>query len=140
MNGNDFVAFFLRTPLRAFMGDTMLITVTGHKTGRKYSTPVGFYREGDYLWVLTSRDRTWWRNVRGGAPVTLLLKGKNVDAFAEPELDEDAIETRSFDYIRHVPLAAKPMGIRIEDKVPNTEEIVRVARGRLFIKIKLPPA
>ncbi len=39
MTGNDFVTFFLRTPLRVFMGNTMLITVTGCKTGRKYSTP-----------------------------------------------------------------------------------------------------
>jgi len=58
MTGNDFVKFFLRTPLHVFMGDTMLITVTGLKTGKKYSTPVGFYRENGNLWVLTSRNRT----------------------------------------------------------------------------------
>jgi len=54
MTGNDFVTFFLRTPLRVFMGNTMLITVTGCKTGKKYSTPVGFYREGNILWVISS--------------------------------------------------------------------------------------
>ncbi|HMB22733.1 MAG TPA: nitroreductase/quinone reductase family protein [Anaerolineales bacterium] len=137
MNGNDFVAFFLRTPLRIFLGDTMLITVTGRQTGRKYSTPVGFYRAGDSLWVLTSRDRTWWRNVRGGAQVKLLLKGKDVDAFAELELDEKAVETRLLEYIQRVPLAAKPMGIRVENKVPSAEDIARVARDRLFVKISL---
>ncbi|HEX2995974.1 MAG TPA: nitroreductase/quinone reductase family protein [Anaerolineales bacterium] len=137
MNGNDFVAFFLRTPLRVFMGDTMLITVTGRKTGRKYSTPVGFYRSGDSLWVLTSRDRTWWRNVRGGAQVKLLLKGKIVNAFAELELDEQAVETRLLEYIQRVPLAAKPMGIRIEGNIPSAEDIARVARDRLFVKISL---
>ena len=55
MTGNDFVAFFLRTPIQVFMGNTMLITVTGCKTGKKYSTPVGFYRQGDCLWVMTNR-------------------------------------------------------------------------------------
>lgn len=63
MTGNNFVKFFLRTPLYVFMGDTMLITVTGLKTGVKYTTPVGFYRDGDTLWIISSRDRTWWRNV-----------------------------------------------------------------------------
>lgn len=63
MTGNDFVKFFLRTPLHVFMGDLMIITVTGRKTGKKYSTPVGFYREHGILWVLTSRNRTWWRNL-----------------------------------------------------------------------------
>lgn len=140
MNGNDFVAFLLRTPLHVFLGDTMLITVTGRKTGREYSTPVGFYRAGDFLWVLTSRDRTWWRNVRGGAQVRLLLKGKSVGAFAGPELDEKVVETRLLEYIQRVPMAAKPMGIRVENKVPNTEDIARVARNRLFVKISLTQA
>ncbi|MFL7868219.1 MAG: nitroreductase/quinone reductase family protein, partial [Anaerolineales bacterium] len=71
MTGNDFVKFFLRTPLYVFMGDTMLITVTGRKTGKKYTTPVGFYRDGDSLWIISSRDRTWWRNLQGGAQVEL---------------------------------------------------------------------
>jgi deazaflavin-dependent oxidoreductase (nitroreductase family) len=71
MTRNDFVTFILRTPLHVFLGNTMLITVTGRKTGQKYSTPVGFYREGDTLWVISSRDRTWWRNVKNGANVSL---------------------------------------------------------------------
>jgi deazaflavin-dependent oxidoreductase (nitroreductase family) len=136
MTGNDFVKFFLRTPLHFFMGDTMLITVTGCKTGKKYSTPVGVYRDGDCLWVMTSRDRTWWRNIRNGASVTLLLKGKTVTAFAEAELDEQAVEIRLLDYIRHVPMAAKPLGIRMENKTPNAEDVGRVAKDRLFVKIK----
>ena len=136
MTGNDFVRFFLRTPLHVFMGNTMLITVTGCKTGRHYSTPVGFYREAEYLWVLTSRDRTWWRNVRNSANVSLLLKGKTVNAVAEAELSEKAVETRLLDYIRHVPIAARPLGIRIENKIPNAEDIKRAAKDRLFVRIK----
>ncbi len=136
MTGNDFVKFFLRTPLHRFMGDTMLITVTGCKTGTKYSTPVGYYREGDCLWVMTNRDRTWWRNVRNGANVSLLLKGKTVKAFAEAELNERVVETRLFDYIQHVPMAARPLGIRMENKIPNAEDVGRIAKDRLFVKIK----
>jgi hypothetical protein len=136
MTGNDFVEFFLRTPLHVFMGDTMLITVTGSKTGRKYSTPVGFYRENGCLWVISSRDRTWWRNVRGGAKVTLLLKGKQVHAFACVEEEESAVEMRLVDYIQHIPMAAKPMGIRIDNQSPNREDVRRVAKDKLFVKIQ----
>ena len=116
----------------------MLITVTGCRTGKKYSTPVGFYREGDCLWVLTSRDRTWWRNLRHDADVSLLLKGKTVNAVAEAQLDEQAVETYLLDYIRHIPMAAKSLGIRVENKMPNAEDIRRLAKDRLFVKIKLP--
>jgi hypothetical protein len=49
MTGDDFVKFFLHIPLHVFLGNTMLITVTGCKTGRKYSMPVGFYREDGHL-------------------------------------------------------------------------------------------
>lgn len=136
MTGNNFVAFFLRTPLHVFLGNTMLLTVTGSRTGRKYSTPVDFYREGNILWVISNRNRTWWRNVRNSATVSLLLKGKMVNAFAEAEMDEKAVEKRLLRYLRHTPIAAKSLGIRMENKIPNAADIARVAKDRLFIKIK----
>ena len=136
MTGNDFVRFFLRTPLHVLLGNTMLITVTGCKTGKKYSTPVGFYRENDSLWVMTSRNRTWWRNVKNGANVSLLLKGKTVSAFAEAELNEKAVEECMLDYIRQVPIAAKSLGIRMENTSPNRDDVARVAKDRLFVKIR----
>lgn len=114
----------------------MLITVTGCKTGKKFTFPVGYYRENGSLWVITSRDRTWWRNLRGGAEIELLLKKKPVTAFAEPELDEGSVEQRMYEYIAHVPRAAKPLGIRIENGTANAEDIARTAKSRLFVKIK----
>lgn len=138
MTGNDFMAWLLRSPLHGLLSSgMMLITVTGRKTGKKYTTPVGYYREGDSLWVITSRDRTWWKNLRGGAEVGLLLKRKPVRAFAEPDLDEKAVEARMVEYLRHVPQAAKPMGIRMDNGKPNAEDIARTARDRLFVRLKL---
>ena len=137
MTGNDFLAFMLRTALHLFLGNTMLITVTGCKTGKKYSTPVGFYRDGreGCLWVLTSRDRTWWRNLKHGASVSILLKGRIMPAFGEAELDQHAVEARMLDYVCQVPMAAKPLGIRMEHNVPDLEDLKRVAKDRLFVKI-----
>lgn len=136
MTGNDFVSFFLRTPLHVFLGNTMLITVTGSKTGRKYSTPVGFYREGDVLWVISSRDRTWWRNVKNGANVSLLLKGKTISAFAEAEMNEEAVEKRLLEYIHRIPISARSFGVRMENKTPNKQDIARLAKDRLFVRIE----
>ena len=136
MTRNDFVIFILRTPLHVFLGNTMLITVTGRKTGQKYSTPVGFYREGDTLWVISSRDRTWWRNVKNGANVSLWWKGKTVEGFAKAEVDEKVAEKRLLEYMSHIPMAARSFGIRIENNIPNVEDIARVAKERLFIGIK----
>ena len=138
MTGNDFMAWVLRSPFHGMLSNgMMLITVTGRKTGKKYTTPVGYYRAGEYLWVITSRERTWWKNLRGGAQVGLLLKRKPVTAFAEPDLDEKAVEARMFEYLNHVPMAAKQMNIRMEEGKPNAEDIARTAKDRLFIRIKL---
>ena len=137
MTGNDFVKFFLRTPLYVFMGDTMLITVTGRKTGKKYTTPVGFYRDGDILWVLTSRDRTWWRNVRDGANVEMRIRGKNVTGFAEAVLKEDAVLSQIGEYLKHVPMAAKSLGVSMENETPQPEDMAQLAKQRLFVRIKL---
>jgi deazaflavin-dependent oxidoreductase (nitroreductase family) len=136
MTGNGFVTFFLRTPLHVFLGNTMLITVTGRRTGKRYSTPVGFYKDGENLWVLTNRDRTWWRNVKSGADVSLLLKGKTVRALAEVELEKGSVEERMLEYIRRIPMAAKSLGIRVENKTPNLDDVARVAKDRLFVKIQ----
>lgn len=138
MNGNDFMSWVLRSPIHGMLSSgMMLITVTGRKTGKKYTTPVGYYVEGEALWVITSRDRKWWRNLQGGAKVDLLLKRKPVQAMADVDIDERSVEARMYEYLRHVPQAAKPMGIRMNDKKPNAEDIARTAKGRLFVKLKL---
>ncbi|MBL8076573.1 MAG: nitroreductase family deazaflavin-dependent oxidoreductase [Anaerolineales bacterium] len=138
MNGNDFMAWVLRSPLHGMLSNgMMLITITGRKTGKQYTTPVGYYEEGGFLWVITSRDRTWWKNFQDGANVDLLLKRRPVKGFAEVELDEKSVEARMGEYLRHVPQAAKPMGIRVENKTPNVEDIAKTAKDRLFVKIRL---
>ena len=138
MNGNDFMAWVLRSPFHGMLSNgMMLITITGRKTGKTYTTPVGYYVEGDTLWVITSRERKWWRNLQGGANVDLLLKRKPVQGIANVELDEKAIEARMYEYLRHVPQAAKPMKIRVEDGKPNPADIAATAKDRLFVKIKL---
>ena len=54
----------------------------GRKTGRQYSTPVSYIREGQVVFVTTG-DR-WWRNLRGGAPVRMRISGRWHDAVGIP--------------------------------------------------------
>jgi len=138
MNGNDFMSWVLRSPLHGMLSNGMLlITVTGRKTGKQYTTPVEYFREGGDLWVMTSRNRTWWRNLRDGVEVSLLLQRKPVTAFAELDLDAKAVEARMYEYIKHMPRAAKPLGIHMENGNANAEDIVRIAKDRLFVRLQL---
>lgn len=138
MTGNDFMSWILRSPFHGMLSNgMMLITVTGRKTGRQITLPVGFYRADDDLWIITSRDRTWWRNLRGGAEVDLLLKHKPVKAFAEIEMDEPSVEARMAEYLQHVPQAAKMLKIRMDAGRPNLEDICTTAKERLFVRVKI---
>ena len=135
MKANDFVALALRSPLHVVMGDTMLITVTGRKTGRKITLPVNYYGDGDSLWILSSRDRTWWRNVAGGGNVTLRLHGHDFKGAAEVILDEAVIAARMPAYARHIPGSAHAIGLRLENGVPNCDDLARLSKERLFVRV-----
>lgn len=135
MNGNDFVKLALRSPLHVFMGDTLLLTVTGRKTGRRFSVPVNYYQEGDTFWIISSRDRTWWRNLVRGAEVRMRVHGRELSGFGEAILDEAAVAAQLGEYARHLPISARYLGLHIENGVANCEDVERLAKERLFIKI-----
>ena len=72
---NSVPTLVLRSPLHPLMsGRYALLSFTGRRTGRRYTTPVAYTRDGaDRL--LLSTDSPWWRNLAGGAPVSLRLAG-----------------------------------------------------------------
>ncbi len=75
---NRAVSAMLSMPgLRSLMGRTfMVLSVTGAKTGTRYSTPVQYVRDGDRLLVLSQRKRLWWRNIESRPDVVVMLKGR----------------------------------------------------------------
>ena len=138
MQGNDFVKILLNSPLQGLLGSNlMLITVLGRKSGRSITTPVNYYRVGNILWVISKRDRKWWRNLRGGADVALRLQGRNMQACAEAITDEQVIGAQIGEYLRHLPMSAAPMGVRLQNGIANCEDTARLAKERVFVKIQL---
>ena len=51
----------------------MLLTYTGRESGRTYTTPDNYVREGDDLLRVGSREHAWWRNLRGGQGLLALV-------------------------------------------------------------------
>jgi hypothetical protein len=73
---NGVMSTLLRLPLlhRVLSSMMLLIRFTGRKSGTRYTTPVGYFREGSTVIILTKRFRKWWRNFEQPAPVELLIK------------------------------------------------------------------
>ena len=138
MNGNSFMIFMLRSPLHGVMsGSTMLVTVTGRKSGRQITTPVNYYQEGDTLWVISNRERTWWRNLKGGASLKLRLRGQELNGFGEVLLDEPAVAVQIGEYVRHLPISARSLGVQVQAGQPDPADLARLAQERVMIRIKL---
>lgn len=53
----------------------ILLRFTGRRSGKIYTTPVGYVRDGDSVVVVTSPTYQWWKNVRDGADVEVRLDG-----------------------------------------------------------------
>jgi hypothetical protein len=86
----------LRTPLhRAVSGQLALITVTGRRSGRRFTFPVGYRRDGDRVTVQVGwpERKVWWRNLRGGAPVSMRLRGVERSGHAKVSEDPDGSVT-----------------------------------------------
>jgi deazaflavin-dependent oxidoreductase (nitroreductase family) len=77
---NPVVRTLLRSPLHPLLsGSVLLITFTGRRTGRHYTTPVRYVRSGESIRCFSSPETLWWRNLRGGAQVRLRIAGMERD-------------------------------------------------------------
>lgn len=115
----------------------ILLTFTGRKSGKQFTTPVAYDREGDTLYVAT--DSPWWKNLRGGAPVTVVLEGQErrgyAQAFADPErfarMLQRSIDENGTDFVQ------RRYRLDLDSPQPSFEELVQKSEGRVVIEIEL---
>ena len=140
--GNPLLAWLLAGSRRASaVGRSLLLLhVTGRRSGRVYSTPVGYHRQPDgSLLVLTSS--TWRVNFRGGpTPVALTLLGRRVAATAVLQEDPDLVAKEYQRLIAEFGLAraTRRLGIRVNvDREPTLQELADVARREHLSTVNL---
>jgi hypothetical protein len=70
---------------RVFSGRTVLLGITGRRTGRQYEIAVGYAQHDartiDVL-VSDASNRTWWRNFVDGGPVEVVHRGRRRSGWA----------------------------------------------------------
>lgn len=96
---NPFMKRLLRSPLHALVSRSyLLITLTGRRSGRQYTTPVQYGQKGRTVLVVTSKKYTWWKNLRGGACVSVRLRGRDHGGSAQVDESAEAV-TAAFRFI-----------------------------------------
>lgn len=134
---NNSIKIVLRSPLhRVLSSSLLLITFTGRKSGKFYSTPVG-YSEHDGE-VLAFTHAAWWKNLRGGAPVTLRLRGSECEGTAEPVENKEAVAAGLMAHLQKVPGNARFYGVTIDPVAgPVAEDVDRAAQNTVMIRVRL---
>jgi len=141
---NPLVRLVLRSPLHSlFSASLLLITYRGRKTGREYSLPVQYAQTDSLIYIVPGapEQKTWWRNMKGGAPVRLALRGHILQGNAillSQHVDTEEILDGFGLYLRRFPALIKYHHIRVEaDGDFNTEDLRSAALRAVIIRVEL---
>jgi len=135
---NRSMKFILRSPMHGLVSKTvLLITFTGRKSGMTYTTPVSYSQTGDQVYIFT--HAAWWVNLHNGAPVTLHIRGRDLQGLAEPVAeDKSAIAAGLAAHLRKVPSDARYYGVTFDDLGnPKAEEIEKAVQTVVMVRIQL---
>ena len=135
---NHTMKLILRSPIHGVVSKTiLLITFTGRKSGKIYTTPVSYSQQNDQVYVFT--HATWWKNLRRGTPITLRIRGHEFQGLAEPVVeDKKAVAAGLMAHLRKVPSDARYYGVTFDDhKNPRAEEVENAAQTVVMICIQI---
>jgi len=136
---NPIVSWLLRSPLHGLMSNsTMLITFAGRKSGKIYTTPVNYVWDDQTLLVVSPTDRLWWRNLGGGAPVTVYVRGQTLQGVGRAFEDEEAVEEGGLlTVLRKVPAYRRYWGVNLDENgQPDDQDLLQVARTNASVRIE----
>jgi deazaflavin-dependent oxidoreductase (nitroreductase family) len=139
---NPLISGILRSPLHWLLSPgLLLITVTGRRTGRRYTIPVGYQRDGETLAVMVSEAgrKSWWRNYREPGPVEVRLRGRSHSGRAElvaPATDEfRRSATRT---LQRMPWLGRVFGIDYDRRTGlSDEQLERLGEQIAMVRITL---
>jgi deazaflavin-dependent oxidoreductase (nitroreductase family) len=139
---NPLFVWLLRSPLQGLAsGGLMLLTFTGRRTGRRFTIPVGYQRDGDVLTVMVSyaARKQWWKNYREAGAVELLLRGRPRTGTAQVvPSDSQEFRHQAERTLRRLPWMAGQFGIehRKGEKLDD-EQWAQLAKNIACVQVTL---
>jgi hypothetical protein len=135
---NNTMKFMLRSPMHGLVSkNILLITFTGCKSGKTYTTPVCYSQEGNQIHIFTHAK--WWKNLCNCTSVTLRLRGREVQG--APELiveDKGAIASKLAAHLWRVPSDARYYDVTFDERGnPRAEEVEKAVQTVVMIRVQL---
>jgi len=135
---NRAMKFVLRSPMHGMVSKSvLLLSFTGRKSGKTYTTPVSYSQNDDRVTIFT--HATWWKNLRNATPVTLRIRGRELQGLAEPVAeDKGAVAAGLAAHLRKVPSDARYYGVTFDELGnPRAEEVEQAVQSVVMIPIQL---
>jgi len=137
---NPVVRGILRSPLHRLLSRSLLlVTYQGRRTGRSFTTPVMYAADGDGGVVIVpgwAERKRWWRNLRGAAPVRLLVRGQTVDGWGVVVTDHAERVAALRAYLARYPRAARQHGVHRADGDWDAGDLEAAADQTVVITVR----
>lgn len=135
---NRVMVWLMRTPLHRIMSQhIMLISFRGRKSGKLFTTPIGYMRRGNIVDCFT--DHQWWRNLVERPDVSLLIQGKRYAGIAEVIRDDkETVASALLEYCTHSPMAARAFHVDLDaSNKPVPESALREAQRLTLVRVQI---
>jgi hypothetical protein len=136
---NAAMRMLLRSPFHGLVsGSITLITYRGRRSGREFSTPLRYLRTGTGIRCFSDRSTKWWRNLQGGAEVSLLIQRRSARYSAAAIVDDPArIRAALLDYLRQFPQDAAYHHVRLDSgRQPVAEDLERAVANAVLVEAR----
>lgn len=137
---NQIVIWILSSPFHGILsGNLMLITYTGRKSGVQRQVPITYLQDGKIVTAFCDSDVNWWKNFRGGAGVTVRLRGHDYPGTATPVNDDpDAILPTFAAFLRKNRQASGFNAVPFDaNGEPNREALIQAIKTKVMVHIEL---
>ncbi len=135
---NQVMSFLLHSPLQGALGSQLvLLTFTGRKSGKTYTTPLGYTKRGDIVVLFT--DHAWYKNLLEHPSVTLRLQGKELKGNAEViHDDKERIAKELAAFVQERSGAARAYSVKLDaSKQPDPASVQQAAQLFTLIYVHL---
>lgn len=135
---NPIVTWLLRSPLHRFLDqNTMVMTVSGRRSGKLYTFPVSYIRDGETLLVISQKDRTWWKNLQGGAKVSVFVQGHTLHARGETFTDTEMAANILLQILQRVPAYQRLLHVPLatNGQPEHPEDLTRLAQDHVIVRM-----
>jgi deazaflavin-dependent oxidoreductase (nitroreductase family) len=142
---NPLIVGILRSPVHWLLSPgLMLLTVTGRRSGRRYTIPVGYQRDADGITVMISeaRSKSWWRNYHDPGPVELRVRGRvrnGTAVLVAPGSDE--FRERAELTLRRMPWMGRVFRVAYDKRAGLSDAQVKALGDEIaVVRIRLEPS